>query len=298
MEKATVLNITRFCTDDGPGIRTTVFLKGCPLSCVWCHNPESQGTRIELSYQASACVGCGKCVRVCPSKAHVIDDGGHRFDRSLCLTCGDCSKVCPAEALTLFGREMTVDEVFAEVTRDKPFYKTSGGGVTVSGGEPLARPAFTAALLQACREAGIPTAIETCGFASDAALDAVIPLCDLVLFDIKETDPVLHERFTGAPLDPILHALRRIDRMGVPVRLRLPIIPGRNDRAEHFAEVKRLGESLSHLRGIEIMPYHKMGSYKYASLGRAYACDEVEEPSAETVSAWRRLVGDTTQTTP
>lgn len=295
MEKATVINVTRFCTEDGPGIRTTVFLKGCPLSCAWCHNPESQCPHIELLYQEQKCVGCAKCARVCPKGAHVFDQNGHKLDRALCVACGACAEKCPVEALSLSGEEMTADEVFAEVERDKIFYKTSGGGVTLSGGEPLARPEFTVSLLEKCHTAGLHTAIETSGFASPEVLARILPLCDLVLFDLKETDPTRHKQFTGIPLAPILQNLKELDRAGIPVHLRLPIIPGYNDREEHFAAVREIANSLNCIKRVEVMPYHAMGAYKYAALGRDYLCTDVTEPTSATVAEWRRLVGDTTR---
>ena len=174
-----IFSIQRFCTDDGPGIRTTVFVKGCPLRCIWCHNPESQAKRNEITYNAEKCVGCGRCAEACPQKCHSFGEK-HAFDKSKCIGCGECAKVCPTKALELFGKSITVDEAFEEVARDKVFYETSGGGVTVSGGEPLFQPEFTAELLKRCKENGIHTAIETSGFADEKALLRVIMYCDLI----------------------------------------------------------------------------------------------------------------------
>ena len=239
----TVINITRFCTDDGPGIRTTVFLKGCPLRCLWCHNPESQR--------------------------------------------GERERYTDGEEI---GREMTAEEVLQEVLRDKVFYGTSGGGVTVSGGEPLMQSEFTAEIFRLCREHGIHTAMETSGFGSKQALDRVLPHCDLVLFDIKETDSDRHLRYTGVKPEPIWENLKRIQESGTPFLVRLPIIPGLNDRAEHFAAVKALCETMSHCRGTQIMPYHKLGNYKYEKLGRPYECAQIEEPTKAQVEAWKTLL--------
>ena len=238
-----IINITRFCSDDGPGIRTTVFLKGCPLKCAWCHNPESQNPDPETYVN-------GETV----------------------------------------GQEIAAEEVVQEVLKDRVFYETSGGGVTISGGEPLFQPEFTGEILRQCKEKGIHTAIETSGFAAAKALRQVIPYCDLVLFDIKETDAGRHVQFTGVELGPILRSLRQINDYGVPFIIRLPIIPGFNDREEHLSAVKSLGERLSCCRGMEIMPYHRLGEYKYELLGRNYLCRHVAEPAKEQVDNWRLLL--------
>lgn len=290
MKTAELINITRYCTDDGPGIRTTVFLKGCPLSCAWCHNPESQNTCREILYSAQKCVSCGRCAAVCPRGCHSVAGGKHTFSRRLCIACGKCAADCPAQALELSGYARSAEEVFEEVIRDRAFYTSSGGGVTVSGGEPLLQAEFTAALLNMCRRAGIHTAVETSGFGTAAALQAVAEQSDLILFDLKETDEERHLQFTGVPLKPILDNLRSLDSMGVETVLRLPIIPGWNDRQEHLLRAKEIAASLEHGTGVQVMPYHQLGAYKYAQLGRKYQCENVNEPTKETVAQWRRLV--------
>jgi len=290
MEHTNIINIARFCTEDGPGIRTTVFLKGCPLRCAWCHNPESQSPQQEVLYNPQACRHCGGCAAVCPAGAHRMRDGLHCFDRALCTGCGACTEVCPTGAVEHSGKWLSTAEVFREAQKDAVFYRTSGGGITVSGGEPLSRPAFTAEFLQLCTNAGFHTALETSGFAGEAALAQVLPHCDLVLFDIKETDPNRHLAFTEVPLQPILDNLRRIDAAGIPTRLRLPVIPGWNDREEHFRAARALAGTLLHCTGLEVMPYHQIGAYKYALLQRPYRCAAVEAPSPSTVAHWRSLV--------
>ena len=284
-----IFNIQRFCTDDGPGIRTTVFFKGCPLRCLWCHNPESQKKDSEITYDESKCIACGRCVTVCPTGSHTLTKK-HIFERESCNGCGACSEVCPSQALELFGKTASVQEIYYEVRRDKIFYDTSGGGVTLSGGEPLYQPKLATALLKRCKEGGIHTAIETCGFADETALLSVLEYCDLVLFDIKETDSERHKRYTGAPLEPILRNLGMINERKIPFIIRAPIIPDLNDREEHFSELRKIRDALEYCGGIEIMPYHKTGSYKYALLDRDYSLSDIEAPSKETAERWRTLV--------
>ena len=289
MEYANIINIARFCTDDGSGIRTTVFLKGCPLQCSWCHNPESQNVQPEIFWDQNLCTHCGLCAKICASGAHSICDGLHRFDPVLCSGCGKCVESCPASALELIGKRVSAEEVFAEVKRDQIFYRTSGGGVTVSGGEPLMHPAFTAELLKLCKDAGIHTAIETSGFASQAALEQVLPYCDLVLFDIKETIDIKHKAYTDVPLEPILSNLYFIDQLEMTTLLRAPMIPGWNDREEHLLALKDLKNSLKYCQGLQIMPYHSMGAYKYEKLRRKYLCADVEAPDEDTIAGWRNI---------
>ena len=286
-----IINIQKFCVDDGPGIRTTVFLKGCPLRCIWCHNPESQAKENEILYDGKKCINCGKCIQICSQNCHTVEQS-HQFKRNKCIGCGACAKICPTHALELCVQTMSADEVYEEVKKDKIFYETSGGGVTISGGEPLYQPEFTSKILQKCRENGIHTAIETSGFASEKSLLLVIEYCDFVLFDIKATDEKLHKQYTGVSLEPILRNLSIINERGVPFLIRAPIIPTLNDTKEHFVQLKKLRDSMKNCQGIQLMPYHRTGVYKYDLLDRTYACKGIKEPSVEELKSWYILLNE------
>ncbi len=270
-----VLNIQRYCLHDGPGIRTTVFLKGCPLRCAWCHNPESQASHPELMYFSSLCVGCGRCAEVCPAGCHVFsEDGLHRYHPESCVGCGRCAEVCLSKALELKGREMTASEVLAEVMKDASFFENSGGGMTVSGGEPLFQPDFLLELLQDAKARGLHTAIETSGFGKAEELRRIAPYVDLFLYDDKLTDPELHRRWTGGAQEVVLQNLELLNELGAKVILRCPIIPGVNDQEEHYRGIEALAASLEAVIGVEYEPYHDYGRSKAEALGRRYRMPE------------------------
>jgi len=275
-----VSNIMRYSVEDGPGLRTTVFLKGCPLSCRWCHNPENQFSGRELVFREVRCIKCGECVSVCPQGAVTMSDGGRGFPRidDSCDLCGACVESCASEALELIGRRMTVSEVMAEISRDIAFYEESGGGITISGGEPLAQPEFLDALLKACSSAEIHTAVDTCGYAPWELFDRIRPFVNLFLYDLKLMDDYAHKRETGVSNRQILLNLRRLAESGEHVLVRMPIIPGIND---HEAEIEAVGTFLSSLPGIreiQILPYHESGWDKYKLLNRRYNMPATKPP--------------------
>ncbi|MBR4957477.1 MAG: glycyl-radical enzyme activating protein, partial [Lentisphaeria bacterium] len=252
-----VFDIQKFSVHDGPGIRTTVFVKGCPLRCQWCHNPESQSMRPEIFFTPEKCVGCGRCAAVCPEKCHHLTQS-HLFDRDQCRRCGKCAGVCLPEALELAGRSVTVAETLAKVLEDKIFYETSGGGMTVSGGEPMMQFDFALELARKAKENGLHVAMETCGFAPQENFEAILPYIDLFLFDIKSTDPEKHRKFTGPDFTLIHENLRMIDRCGKKFRLRCPLIPGVNDSEKELAGIAALANTLDNVQGIDIEPYHPL----------------------------------------
>ena len=256
-----VAEIQRFCMHDGPGVRTTVFFAGCGLDCAWCHNPEMRSFEPRLLFYAKKCVLCGACAAVCPADAHRIADSRHTIRREACLDCGACVDACAAGALERSFREMTVGEVMAIVERDRAFYGERGG-VTLSGGEPLAQPEGAIALLRACREAGITTAVETSGCFDPAILATLVPLVDTFLWDVKDTDSERHRRYTGAPCEPLLDNLRRADELGAAIRLRCILVAGVNDGDDRLEATVRLRDSLARCVGVDVLPYHTFGEAK------------------------------------
>ena len=293
--RGTVFAVQRYCTHDGPGIRTTVFLKGCPLHCAWCHNPESQSFGIEISYMVSSCLSCGACVSACPNGAQLFVEKKHYFDRLRCQKCGNCVSVCPS-ALDLFGKLMTVDEALKEVREDKPFYGTTGG-LTLSGGEPFAQPAFALALLRQVKEEGIGTCVETCGSCNYEHLRASLPYVDTFLYDYKETNPEKHRGFTGVDNALILENLEKLDAAGAKIVLRCPIIPGYNDTMEHFSGIASRANRLKNIVRVDIEPGHTIGETKKEMLGLSGVMCRFEAPSQDTVATWMDMIQKLTSVT-
>ena len=346
MTTGTIFDIQRFCTHDGPGIRTVVFLKGCWLDCAWCHNPESKSSRRELFYTPQLCIGCAKCVSACPEGAHLMTEEGHAFDRSLCRACMICAEVCYARALEVAGREMTADDVIAEVEKDRVFYEESGGGLTLSGGEPLCQFEFTRAILEGAKAAVPPsfdtrpgertqdwtglspstepsalsvrsggciegrsvsaertdspecshseciegrpalhTCVETCGFGPSRHFLEMVPLVDLFLWDVKDTDEARHQVNTGVPLAPVLKNLRLVDEAGGVTILRCLLVAGVNLDERHLDRLADIYRSLRNCRGIELLAYHPLGDSKYLRLGIERAPNPFREPTSEQMEA-------------
>jgi len=286
MSKGTIFNIQKFSINDGPGIRTTVFMKGCPLDCLWCHNPESKSAKPEIFYDESKCVGCRGCEAVCSNKCHEFTEELHTYNRTSCTSCGKCSEVCVAEALETAGKLISAEDVIAEVLKDKAFYDNSGGGMTLSGGEPMAQVEFTPELLKTAKKNGLHTCMETCGYAREEDYKTVAPFVDIFLFDYKETDPVKHKEFTKVSNELILNNLKMLDNLGKKIVLRCPIIPTLNDRDDHFKGIADIANSLKNIIEINIEPYHPLGKGKAQRLDKDYPLDDLTFPEEEKVKEW------------
>jgi pyruvate formate lyase activating enzyme len=267
MTSGIIFDLQRFSLHDGPGIRTAVFLKGCPLRCAWCHNPESQSRKAQVAFRTQACALCGACASACPQGAHTIDGAVHRYNRELCTACGKCVEACVYGALTLAGREASAASVIAEALRDRAYYEASGGGLTLTGGEPLAQLDFTLELLAAARAVGVHTCLETSGYASRRAFEKVLPLVDLFLYDYKVTDPRRHREWTGVDNHRILENLDWLLARGARVRLRCPLVPGVNDTLDHLRGIAALAERHPQLEAVDLLPYHHLGNDKYLRYG-------------------------------
>jgi pyruvate formate lyase activating enzyme len=285
-----IFNLMRFSVHDGPGIRTAVYLKGCPLSCWWCHNPESQDPAPEVLYSADRCTLCGECARICPQHAISPVDGRMIVSED-CTCCATCVESCGADARTVAGRTVTASEILAEIERDIVFFDESGGGVTFTGGEPLGQPEFLEALLRECRERRIHTAIETCGAAPRPLLLRIAALADLVLYDLKLIDDARHRQYTGAGNRNILENLRALAAVHPAVFVRVPVVPGVNDTD---ADRRRLSEFLAGLApaSVQLLPYHSTGEAKYLRLGREYRLHHVVPPSEAAIAEYIRELKD------
>ncbi len=272
-------NVQRFSTEDGPGIRTTVFMKGCPLRCRWCHNPEGLSPKTELVWYDVRCIGARHCLGSCPAQALELTEGGMRIDRERCSPCDLCAEACPTGALEVIGRSWTAEDLLSYVAKDAAFYETSGGGVTVSGGEPAMQPDFVEAFLGLCRDAGFARALDTCGHADRRVYERLLPLVDLVLYDLKIIDPERHREATGVRPDNILSNAIAIAERGVPMWVRTPVVPGYTDDEENVAALATfIRERLPTVERWDLLAYTKLGLPKYGRLDLSYPLEETEPP--------------------
>lgn len=286
-----VFHIQRFSLFDGPGVRTVVFLKGCPLQCKWCHNPEGIALRPQLMYAADQCIGCGACVQVCPQMCHTLLDGFHRFQRDGCIDCGACAQVCCSKALSVAGQRMSTAQVMEEVLRDASLFRDSGGGMTLSGGEPLFQSEFSIDLLRQAKLAGLHTCIETSGFCSPEVIREAAEYLDLILFDYKATGEELHHSLCGVSNQRILENLNLLDTLAVRTVLRCPIVPGLNDQPEHIEAIAGLAKQYACIEAVHLEPYHRMGLSKAAQLGMVQEYDG-QPPERERIETFRCRIED------
>ena len=283
-----VFDIQRFSIHDGPGIRTIVFLKGCPLSCKWCSNPESQNLNSIVMYQEMNCIHCGRCIAACKKGAISVSNKEY-INRDICTACGECVNVCPASALTLKGKRMTVEQVIKELKKDATNYRRSGGGITLSGGEPLVQSDFSKELLKACKAQGWHTAIETTGYGTSEAIEKVFPYIDLALLDIKNMNSDIHKEYTGVSNEIILENAARISKITKTV-IRVPVIPEFNSSENSIMEISKFAKTLNNINTIHLLPYHTYGENKYKLLGREYPMKEVRDLSSEEIEGLKKIV--------
>lgn len=288
-----IFNIQRFSLHDGPGIRTTVFLKGCNVHCAWCHNPESMRIDPQLSVIMSKCTLCGKCADVCPKGVHTITgEGVHTMKLEHCNLCGDCENTCPVGIISVIGRSYTANEVMEIIQKDKKYYENSGGGVTFSGGEPTFQYDFLVNLLQLTKDAGLHACLETNGLIERNKLLELCKYVDSFLYDFKVWDDVLHKTVVGCSNAGILDNLELLDSLKKQIILRCPIIPTINDKPEHFSTIKRLREQYPAIYQVELMPYHKTGISKWENIGMKYNLYDIQQPSKAEIERWNSMLLD------
>ncbi len=286
-----VFDIERYAIHDGPGIRSVVFMKGCPLRCLWCQNPEGQAKGRELMYFNNKCIGCKRCLAACSRKALTFDGEGLKVDKKLCVSCGCCEKVCCSQALKSVGKKMTVQQALKAVERDLSFYNNTEGGVTISGGEPLLQPEFVLELLKSCKGNYIHTALETCGFVKWEHLEKTLDYLDWLFFDLKAISPEKHQKLTGVSNEIILDNLQKLAGVRIPLVVRIPVVPGCNDdQREIGGIVKFVKEKVKNVNVIELMPYHTLGETKYKTLGMDYELKGLKPLVEEEVKPFKEIV--------
>lgn len=284
-----VFHIQRFSLYDGPGVRTVVFLKGCPLRCLWCHNPEGLSTKQQVQFNPTKCIGCLDCASVCPNGCHKQEDEHHIYNRALCTACGQCAGQCCSDALSISGMEMSAEEVMSQVLKDRSVYSESDGGLTLSGGEPFAQPKFAIALLRLAKEHALHTCVETCGYTSADILSEAAKYTDLFLYDYKLTDEDLHRKFCGVSNQKILGNLNLLDELGAEVILRCPIVPGCNDDDSHIQAIGKLAASHRCIKENHLEPYHRLGIDKSVQLGTLHTF-ETTPPDSITMEQYRYVI--------
>lgn len=285
--KGTYVAIKNYEIHDGDGFRTTLFLKGCPLSCLWCHNPECISFEKEIGFHKDKCKKCGLCKLVCPNNCHIFENGTHIFDRTNCIKCGKCVDVCTNNSLSKFGIEIESDELVNKLIKDNEFFINLGGGVTISGGEPLSQPNFLLELVKKLKEKGVHISIDTSLYANKTIIDEIAPFVDMFLVDAKAYDSNLHKKITGVNNELIVNNMKILDQMNKKMEVRIPFVPGLN--SNEMDEIADRLTEFKNITGVKVLPYHYFGKDKYYSLGLDYLCESVKEPSNEEIENARNV---------